>query len=57
MLSIGVHHTQEEFKASKKKPQTNTSKPAENETSDIDSFVNMVKKLTNEVVDLKKSVG
>jgi hypothetical protein len=50
------HPCYEETKSVGKKPLLLT-KPPDKESKDIDSVVKMVKKLSNEVVDLKKNVG
>jgi hypothetical protein len=56
ILSLGSHPTVEERKSTGKKPLLLT-KPPEKEPKDLDSVVKLVKKLSNEVVDLKKNVG
>jgi hypothetical protein len=50
------HPRYEETKSVGKKPLLLT-KPPDKESKDIDNVVKMVKKLSNEVVDLKKNVG
>jgi hypothetical protein len=56
-LSSYDHHSHsEEIRSARKKPLLLT-KPPEKEPKDIDSVVKLVKKLSNEVVDLKKNVG
>jgi hypothetical protein len=50
------HPRYEETKLAGKKPFLLT-KPPDRESKDIDNVVKMVKKLSNEVVDLKKNVG
>jgi hypothetical protein len=56
-LSSYEHHPHsEEISSVGNKPLLLT-KPPEKEPKDIDSVVKLVKKLSNEVVDLKKNVG
>jgi hypothetical protein len=55
-LAYDQHPHYEETKSIGKKPLLLT-KPPNKEARDIDNVVKMVKKLPNEVVDLKKNVG
>jgi hypothetical protein len=50
------HPRYEETKSARKKPLL-LAKPPDRESKDIDNVVKMVKKLSNEVVDLKNNVG
>jgi hypothetical protein len=56
ILSLGNHPIDEENKLAGKNPLLPT-KPLEMEPTNLDSVVKLVKELSNEVVDIKKSVG
>jgi len=56
LSSYDSHPHFEDIKSAGKKPILLT-KPPEKEPKDIDSVVKLVKKLSNEVVDVKKNVG
>jgi hypothetical protein len=56
MLSLGIHPITEENKTSGKKPLLLT-KPPEKELKYLENVVKLVKKLSNEVVDLINNVG
>jgi hypothetical protein len=56
LISLDSHPTYERNQITGKKPLLLT-KPLEKEPKDLDSVVKLVKKLSNEVVYLKKNIG
>jgi hypothetical protein len=56
LISLDNHPASEETKLVGKKPLLLT-KPPEKEPKDLDNMVKLVKKLSNEVVYLKKNIG